>query len=156
MYNKVDIHTCVSINHSVCVCVFVSCLVVSDSANPWTVARQASLFMEFSRQEYRSGLLFPSPGNLPNPGIEPRSPALQEDSLPSEPPGKPYPSLSLPRYFIYNLCNCRVLFKTRKLTIIHIIKQLQTLLDFLWFSLNVLFLCQNPTLHSVSIISSNL
>ena len=42
-----------------------------------------------SRQEYWSGLPFPPPGNLPNPGIEPRSPALQADSLPPEPPGKP-------------------------------------------------------------------
>ena len=45
--------------------------------------------MEFSRPEYWSGQLFPSPGDLPNPGIEPRSPILQEDSLPAEPPGKP-------------------------------------------------------------------
>ena len=45
--------------------------------------------MEFSRPEYWSGYPFPSPGNLPNPGIEPRSPALQADSLPAEPQGKP-------------------------------------------------------------------
>ena len=45
--------------------------------------------MGFPRQEYWSGLPFPSPGDLPNPGIEPGSPALQTDSLPSEPPGKP-------------------------------------------------------------------
>ena len=45
--------------------------------------------MEFSRPEYWSGYLFPSPGNLPNPEIEPRSPTLQADSLPAEPPGKP-------------------------------------------------------------------
>ena len=45
--------------------------------------------MEFSRQEYWSGLPFPFPGDLPHLGIEPRSPALQVDSLPSEPPGKP-------------------------------------------------------------------
>ena len=44
--------------------------------------------MEFSRQEYWSGLTFPSPGDLPDPGIEPRSPALQADALLSEPPGK--------------------------------------------------------------------
>ena len=56
---------------------------------PWTIACQAPLSMGFSRQEYWSGLPFPSPGDLPNPGIEPRSPALQADSLPSEPPGKP-------------------------------------------------------------------
>ena len=56
---------------------------------PWTVAYQASLSMGFSRQEYRSGLPLPSPGDLSDPGIEPRSPAPQADALPSEPPGKP-------------------------------------------------------------------
>ena len=55
---------------------------------PWTVAYQAPPSVGFSRQEYWSGLPFPSLGDLPNPGIEPRSPALQEDALPSEPPGK--------------------------------------------------------------------
>ena len=58
-------------------------------ATSWTVAHQAPLFMEFSREEYCSGLPFPSPGDLPDPGIEPESCALQVDSLPSEPPGKP-------------------------------------------------------------------
>ena len=58
-------------------------------AIPWTVACQAPLFMEFSRQDYWNGLPFPSSGNLPDPGIEPRSPALQADFLPSELPGKP-------------------------------------------------------------------
>ena len=57
-------------------------------ATPQTVAYQAPQSMEFSRQEYWSGLPFPSPGDLPNPGIEPRSPALQADALPYEPPGK--------------------------------------------------------------------
>ena len=56
---------------------------------PWTVAYQAPQPMEFSRQEYWSGLPFPSPGDLPNPGIKPGSLALQADALPSEPPGKP-------------------------------------------------------------------
>ena len=55
---------------------------------PWTVVNQASLSLEFSRQEYWSGLVFPSPGDLDDPGTEPRSPALQADTLPSEPPGK--------------------------------------------------------------------
>ena len=55
---------------------------------PQSIAHQASLSMEFSRQEYWSGLPFPSPGDLPDPGMEPRSPAFQEDSLPSEPPRK--------------------------------------------------------------------
>ena len=59
-------------------------------ATPWTVAYQVSLSMEFSRQEYWSGLPFPSPGDLPDPGIEPRSPALQTDTLTSELPGKPF------------------------------------------------------------------
>ena len=57
-------------------------------ATPWTVAYKAPLSMEFSRQEYWSGFLFHSPGNLPNPGIEAGSPALQTDALSSEPPGK--------------------------------------------------------------------
>ena len=55
---------------------------------PWTVAHQVPPSMGFSRREYWSGLSFPSPGGLPHPGIEPGSPALQTDSLPSEPPGK--------------------------------------------------------------------
>ena len=56
-------------------------------ATLWTVTYQAPLSMRFSRQEYYSGLPFPSPGELPNPGIEPRSPTLQADALLSEPPG---------------------------------------------------------------------
>ena len=51
---------------------------------PWTEARQAPLSMGFPRQEYWSGVPFPSPGDLPNPGTEPRCPALQADSLPTE------------------------------------------------------------------------
>ena len=75
----------------VCMCVSVSHLVMSDSLPPYglCVAQKAPLCMEFSRQEYWSGLPFPSPGDLPNPGIEPGSPTLQVDSLPSEPPGMP-------------------------------------------------------------------
>ena len=59
------------------------------SETPWTVAHQAPLFMGFSRPEYWCGQPFASPGDLLNPGMEPRSPTLQVDSLPSEPPGKP-------------------------------------------------------------------
>ena len=55
---------------------------------PWTVVCQASPSVGFSRQEYWSGLPFPSPRDLPDPGIEPKSPALQEDSSPSELTGK--------------------------------------------------------------------
>ena len=62
--------------------------VVSDSVIPWTVAHQAPPPMEFSRQEYWSVLSLPSPGDLPNPGIEHRSSALRVEALPSEPPGK--------------------------------------------------------------------
>ena len=62
-------------------CVCVSRSVVSNSATPWTVAHQASLSMEFSRKEYWSGLPVPSPEELPNPGIDPWSPAWQADSL---------------------------------------------------------------------------
>ena len=57
-------------------------------AVPWTAAYQTPLFMEFSKQEYWSGLPFPSPGDLPSPRVKPRSPTLQADALPSEPPGK--------------------------------------------------------------------
>ena len=56
---------------------------------PWTVVHQAPLSVEFSRQEYWNGLPFPTPGDLPDPEIEPGSPALQAGSLLSEPPGKP-------------------------------------------------------------------
>ena len=56
---------------------------------PWTAARQAPPSIESSRQDYWSGLPFPTPGGLPNPGIESYCPALQADSLLSEPPGKP-------------------------------------------------------------------
>ena len=70
----------------VCVCVYaVSHSVVSGSLQPHgLVAQQAPLFMGFSRQEYWSGLPFPSPRDLPDPGIDPRSPALQADSLLTE------------------------------------------------------------------------
>ena len=60
--------------------------VVWDFATPWTVAYQAPPSMGFSRQEYWSGLPFPSPGYLPDPGIEPGSPTFQADALTSEPP----------------------------------------------------------------------
>ena len=63
--------------------------VVSNPVTPWTVAHLTLLSVKFSRQEYWSGLVFPSPGDLPDPGIEPGFPALQADSLLSEPPGKP-------------------------------------------------------------------
>ena len=66
---------------SVCESENVNCAVMSDFATPWTVACQAPLSMEFSRQEYWSGLPFLSPENLPDPGIKPRSPSFQTHSL---------------------------------------------------------------------------
>ena len=70
-------------------------------ATPWTVAHQSPLSMGFSRQDSWSELPFPSLGDLPNPGIEPKSSALQVDSSPSEPPGKPRSSV----YSILNKLN---------------------------------------------------
>ena len=67
-------------------------------AIPWTVAHQAPQSMGFSRHEYWSGLPFPSPGDLPDPGIKPGSPALYADALPSKLPGKP---LLLAKYIVY-------------------------------------------------------
>ena len=65
---------------------------MSDSLRPlWTVACQAPLSVGFFRQEYWSGLPFPSPGDLPDPGVEPQSPALAGGFFTTEPPGKTYP-----------------------------------------------------------------
>ena len=66
-------------------------------ATLWTVAYQAPPSLGFSKQEYWSGLPFPSPGDLPNPGIEPGSPVLQADALPSEAP-EPHPGCILGRH----------------------------------------------------------
>ena len=82
---------------------------------PWTIGYQAPLSMGFSRQEYWSGLPFPSPEDLPDPGIEPGSPALQADALTSEPAGKPRVySRGLEMYMgrreqgmIDGICGCR-------------------------------------------------
>ena len=65
--------------------------VMSSSVTPSTVAHQTPVSIDFSRWEYWNGLPFPSPGDLPDPGIEPSSPELQADSLSSEPPGRPLP-----------------------------------------------------------------
>ena len=69
------------------------CVCAQSCLTPWTVAHQAPLSMEFSRQEYWNGLLFPSPGDLPRPGIKPMSPmspALVGRSFTTVPPGKPH------------------------------------------------------------------
>ena len=73
-------------------------------ATPWTVAHQAPPSMGFSRQEYWSGLPFPSPGNLPDPVIEPTSPTLQADASTSEPPGKNMKYMSPNAKFICTDC----------------------------------------------------
>ena len=70
------------------VCVCVSRSVMSNSVTPWTVTHQGPLSMEFSRQEYWSGLPIPSPGGLPDSGIEIRSPALAGGFFTAYPPGK--------------------------------------------------------------------
>ena len=74
-------------------CVYSVASVVSDSVTLWTVARQAPLSTGFSRHEYWSGLPCPAPGDHPDSAIKPASPTLQANSLPNEPPGKPFPPL---------------------------------------------------------------
>ena len=76
---------------------------VRFSVTPWTVAHQTPQPMGFSRQEYWSRLPFPSPGDLSDPGIEPKSPTLQADALPSEPAGKPWSS-NTPSRISQGLC----------------------------------------------------
>ena len=85
LLNLVDVHFVYG--YFFCLLLFFSSWVLSDSVTPWAVVCQAPLSMGFSRQEYWSGLLFPSPGDLPNPGIEPASPALPGGSFTAEPPG---------------------------------------------------------------------
>ena len=80
---------CVCVCVCGCVCLLSHFSCVQLFATPWTVTLLSPLSVGFFRQQYWSGLPFPSPGNLPNPGIKPRYPALQADSLPFEPPGKP-------------------------------------------------------------------
>ena len=84
VHTHICIHIWKRIFYALCACVLVaqSCLTL---CNPWTVAHQASLSVGFSRQEYWSGLPCPPPGDLPNPGIKPRSPVLEVGSLASEP-----------------------------------------------------------------------
>ena len=81
----------------------VSLSVKSDSTTPRTVALQISLSIEFSRKDYWNGQPFPSPGDLPNPVIKLRSPALQEDSLPFEPPGKHILRIVMNSFFIVDI-----------------------------------------------------
>ena len=109
-------------------------------ATPWTVAHQAPLSMEFSRQEYWSGLPFPSPEDLPDPGIEPGSPILQADALTSQPPGK----TSLRKKNIYILI-C---------IFIHISIYLYKQLNYLAIHLKLRQVCKSTTLFKEKRLSS--
>ena len=84
-----SIHAMKEIQALSCICL---------TATLWTVARQAPLSMGLSRKEYWSGLLFPSPRGLPDPGTEPVSPALADGFFTTEPPGKPMHTTSKPKY----------------------------------------------------------
>ena len=90
---------------SVCVCVCVLPSPVWLFTTPWAVTLQPPLSTEFFRQEYWSGLPFPSPGDLPDPGIEPGSASLKVDSSPSESPGKIHQGRASFRHPIYNKLN---------------------------------------------------
>ena len=80
--------------------------IMSNSfVSPWTIARQALLSIGFLRQEYWSGLPFPSPGDLPDPGIKPASPALAGRFFTSEPPGKPQLNLAVLKFSHYSRKN---------------------------------------------------
>ena len=87
---SIDFYVCPSDNITVTIKLVKSLSHVQLFEIPWTVAYKAPLSMGFSRKEYWSGLPFPSPGDLPDPGIKPGSSTLQADALPSEPPGKPH------------------------------------------------------------------
>ena len=87
-----------ALNNLLLECVCVSHSVMFNSATLWTVPRQAPLSMGLPRQEYWSGLPFPSARDLPNTGLDPRSPALQVASLPSEPPRKSLVKLNTPNW----------------------------------------------------------
>ena len=82
MYKKV--------HYSVIVAMVLSLSCVQLFVTPWTIIHKAPLSMGFPRQEYWSGLPFPPPGDLPDPGIKPGSPALQANSLPTEPRASPW------------------------------------------------------------------
>ena len=105
-------------------------------STPWTGAVQAPLSMGFSRQEYWSGLPWPPAGDLLNPGFKPRPPALQVDSLPTKPPGKPLGSIHLlkpwkvhetppPSYPIshwFSCCPCLLLQELLKIAVMTLSK----------------------------------
>ena len=91
-----------------------SCLTLwGHFVTPWTVAHQAPLSMEFPKQEYWSGLPFPPPGNLPDPGIKPVSPALAGRFFTTEPPGKPNSRLACLYLVVYHFPDVCLAFPIR-------------------------------------------
>ena len=100
VFGKPKVQKCLGTLCSECVCV---CYPVFTTQ--WTITLQPPLSREFSRQEYWSGLPFPSPGDLPNPGIEPGSASLKVDSSPFESPGKIHQGRASFRHPIYNKLN---------------------------------------------------
>ena len=113
--------------------------------NLWTIARQTPLSMEFSRQEYRSGLPFPTPGDVADPGIKRESSALQEGSLPSEPSGKPRNIYITPSKY-----TCNPLQPSRTLQYPCLLKLLLCFLS-LYICLNCLEYCANEVMQYVCI-----
>ena len=97
----------VTVSLSLVLCVLSHFSHVQLFVTPWTVVHQDPLSMEFSRQEHWSGLPSPSPGDLPDAEIRPPSPALQADSLPSEPPGSLILPMLLPQVAPASLPCCR-------------------------------------------------
>ena len=85
-------------------------LLSNSFATPWTIAHQIPLSVGFSRQEYCSGLPFPSPRDLPDPGIKPGSPSLQADALTSEPPGKPRSVVKYLQHFYLSVFKAKFRF----------------------------------------------
>ena len=83
------VYVCACVHSCVDLCMSTHSFMSNSFVTPWTIALKAPLSMGFLGQEYRSGVPFPPPGDLPDPGIKSTSPALPSDSLPSEPPGKP-------------------------------------------------------------------
>ena len=101
---------CLALWYEACVCMSAQSLSrVQLFATPWTVACQAPLSMGFPRQEYWSGLPFLSPGDLPNPGIKPVSPALASGFFTTEPPGKPYVKCICVNKFTWNSADHSIL-----------------------------------------------
>jgi len=115
-----------------CVCVWQSLSHVRLFVTPWTVTCQAPLSMEFSRPGYWSGLPFPSPGDLPNPGIKPMSPTLQVDSLPAEPQGKPKYVCLFYYCYVKSLSNCLFFSFYLKTSLAQILSLLSTLSSPQW------------------------